>query len=242
MAVRSLIDPSTLRILRAARAARERRAPEKLALLRRMERQTIFHELTEKRVEQSFNEQLFAFVLDYRTLLSHEPGEFHLLPQNFAGGKRFDDFSLGFFGTGEAEPRVLASAEFKSPGCDLDKPQTSGRYGGKTPVEQALEAAKAHASCRWALVSNFCELRLYRLDTEQEVACANLLTIRTRQDLAELCAHFDRTALIGDGRKEQPEMTIAMADDHPVRAFEREARFYRVQWLFTPAGDTQLPL
>ncbi len=96
-----------------------------------MERQTIFRELTEKRVEQSFNEQLFAFVLDYRTLLSHEPGEFHLLPQNFAGGKRFDDFSLGFFGTGEAEPRVLASAEFKSPGCDLDKPQTSGGYGGE---------------------------------------------------------------------------------------------------------------
>ncbi len=37
-------------------------------------------------------------------------------------------------------------------------------------------------------------------------------------------------------------MTIAMADDHPVRAFEKEARFYRVQWLFTPTGETQLAL
>lgn len=241
MVLRSVVDPSTLRVMRAARAARERRAVEKLALLRRLERQKIFHELTEKRVEQSYNEQLFSVVFDYRTLLSHEPGVFHMLPQNFSGKNRYDDFSLGFFGR-EGDPLVLGSAEFKSPGCDLDKPQTSGRYGGVTPVAQAISAAKAHAACCWAIVSNFCELRLFALNPDREIARANLLAVRSREDLAVLCTHFDRRALLGDGGKELPEMTIGLGDDHPARAFDPLPRFYRVQWLFTPTDERQIPL
>ncbi|KYG05073.1 hypothetical protein BE21_43005, partial [Sorangium cellulosum] len=146
--------------MRARRAARERCSADKLALLRRLAQSTLLGGLPETRVEQSWNEQVFAKLLDYRTLLSHSALPFHVLPKNAAGARRFDDFSLGFFGLGEHT--VLGTAELKSPGTDLDAPQWTGNYKGTTPVEQALSAARGHgAACRWVLVSNFRELRLY---------------------------------------------------------------------------------
>jgi len=114
-ALRSLVDFSSLHALRARRAAREPRPAEKLALLRRLAQKTVFGNLPETRVEQSWNEQLFAKVLGYRTLLSHDARPFHILPKNAADRYHYDDFSLGFFGAGE--DIVLGSAELKSPGA-----------------------------------------------------------------------------------------------------------------------------
>jgi hypothetical protein len=159
-AIRTLVDFSAVHALRARRAARDPQPSARLALLRRLAQQTIFQTLPETRVEQSWNEQLFARVLGYRTLFSHDGLPFHILPKNLADRHHYDDFSLGFFGAGE--DTVLGTAELKSPGADLDARQTSGNYKGRTPVQQALEAAAVHGSgCRWVLVSNFRELRLY---------------------------------------------------------------------------------
>lgn len=235
----SRIPSDVLRLLRAQRLRDENDAPDKLARLRRLELQKVLHELPETRVEQSFNEQLFAAILGYRTLLSHDGGgQFHLLPKNAAGPNRFDDFSLGFFG--RTNPLVTVRAEFKSPGHDLDTPQHGRGYDGQSAVEQAFDTALRKEHCRWVIVSNFRELRLYGIDGTY-LARTDLLHVRTREDLAVLCSHFDRMALLGAEEGESSGMSIALSELHPARGFEPLDHHHRSQWVFTPPDQT-LPL
>src|ERR1700733_13284150 len=120
-------DASALRLLMHRRLLGERQADEKLALIRRLQRRYVECRLpkeSESRVEQSFNEQLFARIFGYRTLFSHESLPYHLRPKNYASGtRRYDDFSLGIF-WGDERDRVVASAEFKDPGTDLKEVAT----------------------------------------------------------------------------------------------------------------------
>jgi len=203
----------------------------------------VIRDLPETRVEQSFNEQLFARVFGYRTLLSSDQGVFHLMPKNAMGRHRFDDFSLGHFG-GEGEPIVRTSAEFKSPGTDLFKPQTGGAYEGRTPVEQGLSAAAAIPTCRWVIVSNFRDLLLYDTRAPKEpVVIADLHEVRTRDDLASLCAHFDKQALLGDKPMSEGELEKAADPGFPGQPLAAASGAYRLVIRFTPTGDERiLPL
>jgi hypothetical protein len=214
-ALRTLVDFSALHALRARRAAREPHTSEKLALLRRLAQHTVFGTLSETRVEQSWNEQLFAKVLGYRTLLSHDALPFNILPKNIADRHHFDDFSLGFFGADE--DIVLGTAELKSPGASLDARQFSGNYRGRTPIDQALDTARVHGiTCRWVLVSNFRELRLYDMrDPGAPLAVVHDLSlVRNPDDLALVCAHFDAAALLGEPGKDNADMAAALDVDH----------------------------
>lgn len=242
-AVLSRLDASIQRLLRARRRVGDRGALEKLALLRRLEHRHVIRDLPETRVEQSFNEQLFARVLGYRTLLSHDELSFHLLPKNATGPRRFDDFSIGFFGG--LRDVVFGSAEFKGPGTDLDAPQTNGSYGGQSPVQQAFAAAATLTACRWIVVSNFRELRLYvATDAASPIAVADLHEVRSRDDLASLQAHFDRMALLPADEDHEgiPEMTHALATDFPGAPLEAAAGCYRVVARFTPSQERVLAL
>jgi len=238
-AVASTINPSVLAILRARRRAREREADAKLAILRRLRRQMqtgLLPRYTETRVEQSWNEQLFARVLGYQTLLSHDCLPFHLLPKNRIGN-RYDDFSLGHFGLGE--DRVVASAELKDPHTDLDRPQAGANYAGRTPVEQAFLAARSAGSCRFVLVSNFDELRLYDISNNlNPIAVAHVADVDTRRDLANLQSHFDYSAIIGTARRE-PDMALvrSYSDDHPAAPIPPRDGCYRVIARYTPAEE-----
>ncbi len=238
----SRLAPSVFHLLRARRRCAETRADEKLALLRRLERQKVIRDLPETRVEQSFNEQLFAQVLGYRTLLSHDGDGFHLLPKNQVGPRRYDDFSLGHFGREGA--RVLATAEFKSPGTDLHKTQSGGGYGGRSPVEQALSAASSLPSCRWVLVSNFRDLLLYDVRSPSApLAIVDLHEVRTADDLAGLCAHFDKHALIGATPMELGELEVGARDESPWSPVAAREGAYRVVFRFTPTGpEVIMPL
>jgi hypothetical protein len=59
-----------------------------------------------------------------------------------------------------------AVLELKAPGADLDAKQGVG-YGKLTPVEQAFGYAAKVDGCRWVIVGNLFELRLYRTDRGQ---------------------------------------------------------------------------
>ncbi len=171
--------------------------------------------LSETRVEQSWNEQIFARVLGYRTLFSHDRMPYHLDPKRPARGRRYTDFVLGSFGRGV--PIVLASAELKKPSFPQDKKQAGRPYFGATAVEQAHKTANLLQGCRWVVVSNYDETRLYRVGDPTPICTARLFEVRTLLDVADFAAHFDRTALLGDGEKvpSRLERILAMTDDHP---------------------------
>lgn len=205
------------------RLMREQRAEEKLGLIVRLQRRYVECRLpqeSESRVEQSFNEQLFARVLGYRTLFSHDALPYHLRPKNYAGRRRhkdlarrrYDDFSLGMF-WGDKRDVVVASAEFKDPGMNLDAPQTD-RKEKISAVAQAFRTAAGFQGCLWILVSNFRELRLYHAQrSEEPLVSLDLHEIRTPRQLAVLCAHFDFDALVGN--RGTSEMSTMLNSKHP---------------------------
>ena len=217
----------------------------RLALLRRLRghhSSGYLGTLTESTAEQSWNEQLFAGVLGYQTLLSHDRLPFHLRPKTYNTHGKYDDFSLGFFGIA-GEEVVLGSAELKGAGADLDAPQKGKSYKNKTPVQQALETARKVPTCRWVIVSNLTELRLYPVDDDEPVAVVLLHEITSARDLARLCALFDRRALLGD-HGDDAEMVNApnKKETHPSMPLAKEEGCYRVIFRFTPSEEQRFPL
>jgi hypothetical protein len=242
-AVRSKLDPSVLQAMRMRRRRAETRAAEKLEILRRLYLQHVACDLPkqpETRVEQSFNEQLFARVFDYETLLSHGRVPFHLQPKTYGRG-HYDDFSLGLF-YGSAEDVHIASAELKPANTNLDAPQAGSGYDGLTPVQQAFRRARERASCRWVIVSNFSELRLYDVRDEREpIAVADLHEVRNPNDLALLLAHFDRRALLRiDGT--EAEMTTALDPTHPQHPIPPAQGSHRLVLRFAPRRELTMSL
>jgi hypothetical protein len=242
-AVTTSLDFSTANRLRARRRVAEADVRRKVAILQRVYRQFVSGTLprsTESNVEQSWNEQVFAAVLDYRTQFSHDRLPYHLKPKSYQGGY-FPDFVLGFFG--EEEERVVAAAELKGPLADLDRPQGE-KYDNLTAVEQAVRGARAKPGCRWALVSNFRELRLYDVTIDKPpLLVADLNAVTDAQDLALLQALLGRSALLGNGR--QPSELATMIDlpnDHPSSPLSAQDGRYRLVIRFTPSEDVELPL
>ena len=107
-----------------------------------------------------------------------------------SGGKSVDG-ALGFFRQGEPD-RVLVPIELKSVRQDLD------RSGGRafTPVQQAWDHANHSPGCRFILVSDYEETRLYSTARTPDVCETFLL-----EDLATLEGFIvgRRRRLHGDG-------------------------------------------
>lgn len=120
----------------------------------------------EKPLQGQFLSQVFDRLLGYRQIVGGD-GVHHMEPETSSKavkGYRPPDARLGWYGTGVDRTRGVL--ELKAPGADLDAKQ-GANYGRLTPVEQAFGYAAKVDGCRWVLVSNFIELRLYRTDRGQ---------------------------------------------------------------------------
>jgi hypothetical protein len=120
----------------------------------------------EKPLQGQFLSQVFDRLLGYRQIVSGD-GVHHMEPETSSKavkGYRPPDARLGWYGAGLERTRGVL--ELKAPGADLDAKQAAS-YGRLTPVEQAFGYAAKVDGCRWVLVSNFIELRLYRTDRGQ---------------------------------------------------------------------------
>jgi len=102
------------------------------------------------------------------------------------------DAALGFFSiekdlsinqsTSGLKSDVRAVIEIKDAGTTLDKPQNRADFKG-SPVEQGFNyAAKSGENCKWVIVSNFLEIRLY---------LANDMTKYERFDIRTLHQDFE---------------------------------------------------
>jgi len=75
------------------------------------------------------------------------------------------DGSLGFFTKDKKETKAVI--ELKDAKTSLDKKQ-KGRDKGYTPVEQGYLYATKFDRCKWVIISNFREIRLYSKDRSQD--------------------------------------------------------------------------
>ena len=115
-------------------------------------------------------------LLGYRQLVGSD-GAHHMEPETSSKvvkGYRPLDARLGWF-----EDKVdltRAVLELKTPSPDLDAKQGGG-YGKLTPVEQAFGYAAKVDGCRWVIVSNFLEVRLYRTDHGQMIGANGQISL-----------------------------------------------------------------
>ncbi len=120
----------------------------------------------EKPLQGQFLSEVFDRLLGYRLIVGPDDVH-HLEPETSSKavkGYKPPDARLGWYGPGIDRTRGVL--ELKGPGADLDARQGLS-YGKLTPVEQAFGYATKVDGCRWVMVSNFVELRLYRTDRGQ---------------------------------------------------------------------------
>lgn len=134
---------------------------EKLMLVKQwnlgIEDKSIFS-FTEKELQGTFLNYFFDKILGYTTLPFN--GEFNLIAEH---STKFDaskpDATLGYFSINKRDARIVV--ELKDANCNLDIKQKR-LNDNRTPVEQAFGYAPKYGSnCKWVIVSNFIEIRLY---------------------------------------------------------------------------------
>ena len=108
----------------------------------------------EVQLHGTFLRRVFGDVLGYRTWDQPSPG-FDLHQEVPVRGGQQVDGAIGWFGAGEA--RIHAPVELKGALQPLD----AAGSRALTPVEQAWGYANRTAGCRWVIVSNYRETRLY---------------------------------------------------------------------------------
>jgi tRNA1(Val) A37 N6-methylase TrmN6 len=113
---------------------------------------------TEKSLQGTFLNSFFDKILGYSSLPFK--GEFNLIAEQ---STKIDatkpDAVLGYFSPTEMDVRVVV--ELKDANCNLDEKQRRIN-DNRTPIEQAFGyAPKYGSSCKWVIVSNFIEIRLY---------------------------------------------------------------------------------
>ena len=116
---------------------------------------------TESECEQSFNEGIFKQVLGY----SFYPQDIFTLEAK--GGNEISgqkaDATLGYFSASESDKNISAvqvAVEIKDANTALDKSQR--REGNLSPIQQGFKYKPQYTNCKWVLVTNFVEVRLYK--------------------------------------------------------------------------------
>ncbi len=114
-----------------------------------------------------FLRDIFQEVLGYRSVISGggKAWEIHA-EQTIADGGGSADGALGFFTAPESnqgkvklQGRVIAPIELKGTKEDLDRPAPGRR---ESAIEQGWRYANYTPDCKWVIVSNYRELRLYQ--------------------------------------------------------------------------------
>ncbi|QGU94454.1 N-6 DNA methylase [Clostridium bovifaecis] len=115
--------------------------------------------LNEKQLQGPFFSRIFSDVLEYRDLGYGDEVNIIQETSTKADGSK-PDAVLGYFSNDKGN-NVKVVVELKAPGTNLDEKQKRQK-DSRTPIEQAFNyAPKYGGSCKWVIVSNFNEVRLY---------------------------------------------------------------------------------
>jgi len=122
--------------------------------------------IKETSIDQKFLDDFFVSVLGYQGVIGDSEAWNMIPQQKMKVTTNRADGALGYFSNEQEDIRAVI--ELKDAHTDLDSPQHR-RNDKRTPVQQAFgydpEAGK---SCKWVIVSNFKELRLYHHSSSNE--------------------------------------------------------------------------
>ncbi|ARK21872.1 Eco57I restriction-modification methylase domain-containing protein [Sporosarcina ureae] len=114
-------------------------------------------------IQGDFLSQIFTEVLGYNGRIGKKIWNIQAEKTTEVDGTVADG-SLGFYSDTISDTRVVI--ELKDARTDLDTKQK--RSNSQSPVEQAFSYQYKHRNCKWVIVSNFKEIRLYNSSTMTE--------------------------------------------------------------------------
>lgn len=114
-------------------------------------------------IQGDFLSQIFTKILGYKGRIGEKSWNL-VVEKKTEVDSTVADGALGFYSDTVSDTRVVI--ELKDAATDLDRKQK--REKSQSPVEQAFNYQIKHRDCRWVIVSNFKEIRLYNSKTMTE--------------------------------------------------------------------------
>ena len=152
----------------------------------------------EESLQGSFLQQFFVEILGYDNQKQDAAWTLEI-EQKTLDNKKMDG-ALGFFkidkGAIFADVRVVI--ELKNALTDLDKPQQR-KEDKRTPVQQAFDYANSlGGSCRWIIVSNFKEIRLYFQTDRTRYQKFEILNLHKEEEFKQFYFLLNHARLISE--------------------------------------------
>ncbi len=177
---------------------------------------------TETELQRDFLTTLFAETLGYSTKAGADLWTLDAEFRTKADATHADGY-LGFFSPTEKDVRAVI--ELKDARANLDAKQ-KGRKDNRSPVEQAFAYAhKSGGSCRWVIVSNFLEIRLYHAGDSTRYQSWNIEELADESKLLEFLAILDADRLLsrsGTAPTEEAWQDRRDAEEQVTDSFYRE--------------------
>ncbi|SDM55417.1 Eco57I restriction-modification methylase domain-containing protein [Halarsenatibacter silvermanii] len=125
--------------------------------------------LNEQRLQSAFLSAIFEDILGYKNDPAAEQWTMEIECSTDLDAKTPDGI-LGFYKreNGEVKKEHKAVIELKGPQVALDKDQKREGSTYKSPVDQAFSYTNRLDKCKWVIVSNFIEIRLYKVGRSKE--------------------------------------------------------------------------
>jgi type I restriction-modification system DNA methylase subunit len=164
---------------------------------------------------------IFCRVLGYKRQIEH-PSEWNLVhEQKTKTDATRADGALGFFTPESQDIRVII--ELKNAKTNLDARQYR-QHDKRSPVEQAFSYVhKSGKTCRWVIVSNYKELRLYHADSSGEYEGFAISALTGDQDFKRFYFLLSAANLIS---KEQESVIDALYKRNESEKERISKRFY----------------
>jgi type I restriction-modification system DNA methylase subunit len=151
-----------------------------------------------------FLTDLFGHVLGYTGITDGHGEAWEWQAEVTISGAGQADAALGFLSN--EDNQIIAPVELKGAMTSLDHPMSRGY----TPVQQAWRYGNAVAGCRWVIVSNYRELRLYATDrTPAEYELFEIAKLTDPLEYARLQLLLGRDRFLSEGGSSDTDRLLA---------------------------------
>jgi type I restriction-modification system DNA methylase subunit len=181
----------------------------------------------EEQLQTDFLEAFFAKILGYESSRGAAVWNLEKEQKNVTDSQKTDG-ALGFFSMkdGARQSDIRAVVELKGAKSDLDKPQNR-KEDKRSPVEQAFAyGSKTDGKCRWVIVSNVVEIRLYHVTDQSRYERFELKTLHESEQLRRFLFLLHRARLLNATNPNEKSELEALHEQRKEQERTISAEFY----------------
>lgn len=181
----------------------------------------------EEQLQTDFLEAFFAKILGYESSRGAAVWNLEKEQKNVTDSQKADG-ALGFFSmnNGVKTSDIRAVVELKGAKSDLDKAQNR-KEDKRSPVEQAFAyGSKTGGKCRWVIVSNVVEIRLYHVTDQSRYERFELRTLHESEQLRRFLFLLHRARLLNATNPNEKSELDALHEQRKEQERTISAEFY----------------